>query len=79
MADTLPNSNERQLWAQVIIQARADIRAGGDLAGKVRRWIGSRDFVTVCERAGLEPDPVATYLQKGGRHGAQYRDARKAA
>lgn len=79
MADTLPNSPERQLWAMVITQARADIRAGGDLAGKVKKWIGSRDFVTVCERAGIEPDQVATYLQRGGRNGAQYRDARKAA
>lgn len=77
MVDTLPNSNERQLWAQVIIQARADVRAGGELAGKVKRWIGSRDFVTVCEYAGTEPGQVARYLLKGARR--EYPSTAKAA
>lgn len=72
MLETLPNSNERQIWASVISQAAADMRAGKDLRRAVVRWMMTQDFVTVCELANLEPAVVANYLKRGGtRHGIE--------
>lgn len=66
MLETLPNSNERQIWCAVISQAASDMRAGKDLRRAVIRWMTTPDFVTVCEYAGLEPAVVANYLKRGG-------------
>lgn len=67
MLEALPNSNERQIWASVISQAAADMRAGKDLRRAVVRWMMTQDFVTVCEYAGLEPAVAANFLKRGDR------------
>lgn len=72
MLETLPNSNERQIWASVIAQAAADMRAGKDLRRAVVRWMMTDDFVTVCEYANLEPAVAANFLKRGDRRGIEH-------
>ncbi len=72
MLETLPNSNERQIWCAVISQAAADMRAGKDLRRAVVRWMMTDDFVTVCEYAGLEPAVAPNFLKRGDRRGIEH-------
>lgn len=48
---------ERNLWDAVICRAIKDYKKGVDRL-KVVKWIGTKDFYTVCEFAGYDPEWV---------------------
>lgn len=41
------------LWRSVLVAGLRD-----EARGDHKKWIGSRDFATVCNLAGLDPDAV---------------------
>jgi hypothetical protein len=54
---------ERKLWANVLLQALADLGSRDPQARSARAWISSRDhsvgsFTWVCYQLSLDPDAV---------------------
>lgn len=55
---------QQAIWRAVITQAIMDARSNSQKSedrrarAEAREWLGSDDFYTVCDRAGLEPDYV---------------------
>lgn len=47
------HDSERILWLFVVVQALEDIAHGRD-----REWLGSPDFVLVCDLAEISPEAV---------------------
>jgi hypothetical protein len=67
---------ERKLWANVLLQALADLSGRDFQARSARAWISSRDnsvgsFSWVCYQLSLDPDAVRQrILRKAARDSA---------
>lgn len=67
-----PPLREQLLWQAVLHQAFKDLRGrdtttkdGKHEAQQVRAWIGSQDFYTICNLAGLEPTVMVAAFEAG--------------
>lgn len=72
----------RQLWVGVVLQAARDVLDGVAAQDRplmtlqAERWLGTADFRTVCNLAGLDPAAVQQGLRRrleGLRAGGQKR------
>lgn len=68
-------SRDRVLWLGVLLRGLLDANGivtglgGGENEGLIQRraqnWLGSRDFVEVCENAGMSPNMILAAHRAG--------------
>ncbi len=57
-----------RIWLSVILQAAVDIRNQNDKISKeVKAWHESKNFLLVCDLAGICPDKATKILTKSGK------------
>ena len=76
-----PVRGEMAKWQAVITQALMDAASGSakpetvHVRSEARRWLlgHSRDFITVCLNAGLEPDTLRMQAMRALERGCKWR------
>lgn len=73
IADSLENDADacRELWQEVVLQAVDEAQGTGDTSEAARLWLFNplqeKDFLQVCEFAGLDPEAVRARVNQNGR------------